>query len=439
MAMIFLRLRSSIIAIVVLLLANAPLGGYAPPKEKLADDVRTERWRQDLEFFARKFPAVQLDFRKLYSPVKFREDINDLERDAPRLPDSEIVLRLMRLVAAGKVSHITVHPQHELEFHPYPLKFFWYSDGPGLTAAKEEYKSALGTRVVRIGSMTPEQLESAVEPYLSHENQTWLHELSPDFMLTREVAGHFGLAQPDGSIEVTLARPGVEPFHLRIAPSAGEPRMVSAYDALALPVPLFRKRPADLYWYEYLPDSHALNIQYDSCQNDPKKPFRNFIQEMLRFVDGMKPEKVDRIIVDLRFNSGGDSSVIEPLMQGLLDRPQLSARGHLYVLIGRSTFSSGVMAAIEFRNKLQAILVGEPSGSAPNEYGEIKTFALPNSKILVQYTTKYFRLLKDSNPRTLAPDLPVQRSIADFLSGHDQVLETALKHPLTADQPSIPK
>jgi hypothetical protein len=87
-----------------------------------------------------------------------------------------------------------------------------------------------------------------------------------------------------------------------------------------------------------------------------------------------------------------------------------------------------MMAAVEFRNSLHALLIGEPSGSPPNEYGEIKDFTLPHSKIDVQYTTRYFRLLTDSNPQTLEPDLTVHRSIADFLSGRDPALDVALKH-----------
>lgn len=150
---------------------------------------------------------------------------------------------------------------------------------------------------------------------------------------------------------------------------------------------------------------------------------------MFRFVDGAHgANKVERVIVDLRFNSGGDSGVIDPLIDGLKSRPWLSTRGRLYVLTGSGTYSSGMMAAVEFRDSLHALLVGEPSGSPPNEYGEIKDFILPNSKIDVQYTTRYFRLLADSNPQTLEPDLTVHRSLADFLSGRDPVLEVALKH-----------
>jgi len=383
---------------------------------------------------------VQADFRKLFPPAKFQEDIRDLERDVPQLSDAEIILRLMRLVAAGRVSHTWVEPQDNLEFHPYPLRFSWYSDGAALIRATKEHKSALGARIVRIGSMTPEELEAAVEPYLSHENQPWLHQLSPEFMLTREVAEHFGLAGPDGRLEITLARPGDEPFQLRVTPSSATEDMISATDALKLPAPLFRKRPDDWYWYEYLPGSRALYIQYSSCQDNPKKSFKEFAGDVFRFVDSLHgPDEVERVIVDLRFNSGGDSSVIDPLIEGLQSRPRLTASGRLYALIGRETFSSGMMAAVQLRRDLHAILMGEPTGSPPNEYGEVKSFTLPNSKIIVRYTTKYFRLLKNSNPQAVEPDVLIQRSIADFLSGHDQVLEAAIKQRPLVIQPASSK
>jgi len=345
----------------------------------------------------------------------------------------------MKLLAQAGVSHVTLDPEGELEFHPYPLQFFWYSDGAALTFARAEYKSALGARIVRIGSMTPEELESAVAPYLSHENLPWLHELSPDFMMNREVADHFGLAGTDGAVEVTFERPGAKQFRLRVAPVSANSQghMISATEVLHLPVPFHRKRPNAWYWYEYLTDSRSLYIQYNRCRNDPKKSFKTFTRELFRFVDGLRATaKIERVIVDLRFNSGGDSSVVEPLLQGLQSRPQLTTKGRLYVLIGRGTFSSGMMAAINFREDLHAILIGEASGSRPNEYGEVKTLTLPYSKIEIRYTTKYFRLLEDSDPLTLEPDIPIQRSIADFLSGHDQALDTALNYRWHMDQPA---
>jgi C-terminal processing protease CtpA/Prc len=128
--------------------------------------------------------------------------------------------------------------------------------------------------------------------------------------------------------------------------------------------------------------------------------------------------------------------VIDPLIEGLQKRPQLSDKGRLYVLIGRGTFSSGMMAAVRFRQDLAAILVGEGSGSPPNEYGEVESFILPNSNIQIEYTTKFFRLIEDSDPQMLEPDISVQLSIADLLSGHDPVFETALKHRWPVNQPA---
>lgn len=434
MASIFPKLRPwQIVLTAFLLLADAALGTYAlfkkSPISSPDREVRETRWREDLEFFGQRFPSVQVDFGKLYSPDKFSAAIRDIETDVPRLSDSEIILRLMRLVALGNVSHVTVDPEGDLDFHPYPLDFSWYSDGPALTWAPKEYQSALGARIVRIGSKSPEEMESAVAPYLSHENLVWLHQVSPDFILNREVAEHFGLTDGEGRLELTLAKSDGKQSHVRVAPSAtSKADMVSVFDALHLPTPLYRKNPGDSYWYEYLPDAGTLYIQYNRCRDNPKNPFKKFTREIFKFADKLRSsKKIERMIVDLRFNSGGDSTIIDPLLQGLESRPWLSSKGHLFVLTGPGTYSSGMMAAVALRQD-SAILIGQPCGSPPNEYGEVKAFTLPNSKIEIRYTTRYFRLLEDSDPLTLEPDVVVQRSISDFLSGKDQVLETALKY-----------
>jgi|SRR5579864_2287063 len=455
MPLTFPKLRPwQITLTVLLLLADLALGTYAllkrTPSSRLPSRLQAPakpevhgtgeiRWREDLEFFDQRFLSVQVDSDKLYPLAEFHDDVADLERDARSLSDSEVILRLMRIVAKAGVAHNTVETEGKLDFHPYPLQFFWYSDGAAVTRAPEEYKVALGARIVRIGSMTPEEFESAVSPYLSYENLPLLHDLSPDFMMNREVADHFGLADADGVLEFTLERPGAKQFRLRVTPVSADSQehMISATEALHLPDPLYRKRPNSWYWYEYLADSRSLYIQYNRCRNDPKKSFKAFTQELFRFVDDLRnPKKIERVIVDLRFNSGGDSSIVEPLLEGLKSRSRLSAKGHLYALIGRSTFSSWMMAAINFREDLHAILIGEASGSKPNEYGEVKTLTLPNSEIKIRYTTKYFQLLQDSDPLALEPDIPIRRSIADFLSGQDQVLDAALKHPLSVNQPT---
>jgi C-terminal processing protease CtpA/Prc len=261
------------------------------------------------------------------------------------------------------------------------------------------------------------------------------------------------IADKNGEVTLTLTKPDGQPFTLSIAPAKTNTTfsLVTAQAALHLPVPLYRKHN-DIYWFEYLPESKALYIQYDACQNDPKKPFKDFARELFAYAD---TNGVERTIVDLRFNSGGDSSVADPLLKGLRTRPSLNAPGHLFVLTGPMTFSSGEDAVENFHNsfdiatpkmvdgfywihsqktdapstRFNATLVGEPTGGKPNCFGEVKTFELPNSKLNVAYTIKYFQLASDGDPLTREPDITVTRSLADYLAGRDPVLETVLKLP----------
>jgi C-terminal processing protease CtpA/Prc len=138
---------------------------------------------------------------------------------------------------------------------------------------------------------------------------------------------------------------------------------------------------------------------------------------------------VDRTVVDLRFNAGGDSRVVKPLIDGLKSRKSLSAEGHLYALIGPITYSSGMMAAMDFKDELHAVLVGEPTGGKPNSFGEVKRATLPNSNLTIYYPTKYFRPISDGDPESIMPDVTVRLTLEDFLAGRDPVLEAALSHP----------
>jgi hypothetical protein len=225
--------------------------------------TREERWQQDLNFFAREFPNDHMDFAKIYSKEKFAAEMASIEQATPQSSDAQIILRLMRLVANGHVGHTHVlFPPQPMAFHRLPLTLYWYSDGLGLIAAAPEYKDALGARVVRIGTMTPQQLETAVEPYIAHENDTWLHELSHGYMIVEELLNELKLTNADGRMEITFAKADEKQFVLSVAPEdwsvKGAP--LNASDALNLPVAPYQKHPQSFYWYEYLPDSQTLYI-----------------------------------------------------------------------------------------------------------------------------------------------------------------------------------
>jgi len=407
------------------LLLTAPL--YSVPNAHAQDD-RAARWQQDLEFFSNGLRASghavdfkrgistrgQIDFAKLYP--KFDTQMESLRADLPQTSDGEVVLALMRLVASANVAHNSVNTPNGFGFSSrLPLAFQWFADGPAVTGAAPEYASAIGTRVVRIGEWTPDEVLAQVAPYIAHENQAWLRIWAMEFLRPRAVLQHFHLLGADGRVTFTLQKPGGETFTLAVATADArtERRTIDA------PIPLFRSQPGKYYWHRYLEDSGTLYIQYNVCENDPKLPFAAFASQVLADADARHPR---RVVIDLRFNGGGNSRVIGPLKSGLAARRK--AAGGMYVLIGPGTFSSAELNAEELKRSLKATLVGEATGGKPGGYGEVKELKLPNSKLVVRYTTKNFGMQR--GPSMLEPDIAAPRTLADVIEGRDRALEAAI-------------
>jgi len=390
--------------------------------------ARASRWQEDLDYFARELPVRQKDFYLLMPKEEFERKVAELKDEVPQLSDAEIVLQLMRIVALLGVAHTEIERTHIL--HSYPIQMRWFSDRLAVVEAAPEYREALGSRVVRIGSMTPEKVEAAMAPYISHENDAHLHVRSPQLITMVELMRNEKIADDAGHLQLTCAKADGKEFTLKIdpmGPTETKQKLVNAADALHIQTALCNKHPKAFYWYEYLPDTQTLYIQYNKCQDEPGLPFQEYAQTLFAYADS---RPVQRVVVDLRFNGGGGSGIVKPLVEGLKSRPALTAKGHLYALIGSRTFSSAMFAVRDFRDGLQAILVGEPTGNKPNHYGQASLFELPNSKLEVQYSTKHFQLVKADDPPAFYPDVPVAVSLQDFLAGRDPVLEAVLHHPL---------
>jgi serine/threonine protein kinase len=398
-------------------------------KGRTTPTTREARWREDLEFFATTLNSGHRDFAKLVSRESFRRDLSELKSGAEHLSDSEIIIRLMREVASLGVAHATLDWRSDkFDFRFYPLRLHWFGDGLAVVGAAPSLRDAIGTRVVRIGSEVPEKVEAAVTPYIPHENQAWLHYQSPNYMVLDQLLTYLKIVPSKGRVEFTFEKSDGKRFSLDIPrwPLKAQTNLVTAWDALQIPTPLYRKQPEVAYWHEYLADAKTLYIQYNKCQNIGQS-FESFAREVLLFVDS---HSVERVIVDLRFNAGGDSRVVKPLIEGLKSRRSLCSQGHLYALIGPVTYSSGLMAAMDFKDELHAILVGEPTGGKPNGFGEVKRARLPNSSLAVYYPTKYFRPISDADPDSIVPDLPVSLTLEDFIAGRDPVMEKAITHSL---------
>jgi hypothetical protein len=112
-----------------------------------------------------------------------------------------------------------------------------------------------------------------------------------------------------------------------------------------------------------------------------------------------------------------------------------------------------VLNALELQQKTNAVFVGEPTSGSANHYGEYKIFILPNSKIRVHYSTKYFSTgifdlgsmntgdwlggFGYANPRypvsepdtnSFTPDVTTEPTGAEYVTGQDPILDYILAY-----------
>jgi hypothetical protein len=88
----------------------------------------------------------------------------------------------------------------------------------------------------------------------------------------------------------------------------------------------------------------------------------------------------------------------------------------LYGLIGRKTFSAAMMNALQLRDQMDAILVGEPTGARPNSYSEAAHFTLPDSHFEVSYSRLYYHLVP-GDPAGVIPDKFLPPTWDDYRAG----------------------
>jgi C-terminal processing protease CtpA/Prc len=382
------------------------------------------RRRQDLQYLAEALTRCHVrPFGKTPEPV-FRQAVADLDQAMGSLTEAQAVVGLARVVALLGDGHtaLSLRPDNT-RFRRLPLRLYWFPDGLYVTDATAAHPAARGLRVARIGDRTPAEADRGVGELISQDNAAAVLDQSPDYLTLGEVLAALGMADSPTRVGLILEGERGAPTTLDVDAVAEEAslRWLSTSDPSP---PLARQRNDQNYWYAYLAAERTLYLQYNRCREAADAPMAAFAREALAALDRGPAE---RVVVDLRRNTGGDSRVLRPFIDGLAARPTLLQRGRVFVVVGRHTYSSAVINALELRDETHALLVGEQTGGAPNGAGEVRSFRLPNSGLRVTYSTKYFTLVSGPGD-ALRPDLEVQESAADHFAGVDPALTAILAY-----------
>lgn len=380
-------------------------------------------FKQDLEYYAKTLPQKHINPFFKISKEEFESEIDLIKSKIDSLDEDAFLNELFKLTEAIGDEHTRVEPK-EMHHFNLPLQFGSFKEGIFVMETDSIHSGLLLAQLLTVNDVPVDEVMDKLKTIIVHDNLSYFNSLALYYLSNSFILN--GLNVTDSKEEVIYTFENTEgkivkvAFHLSCTG-----KMLKARQ----PAHPEKRSGTDHYWYTCLPVYRSVYFNYTNCKNDTKFPFEKFVLELFDSIAINKPEK---IVVDLRENGGGNSMVLEPFLQKIKNN-DLNKEGCFYVLIGKMTFSSALLNAINLKRNFNTILIGESTAGNINHYGEIRVFELPFTRAKVIYSTQYFEEWKGKNG-PLYPDVEIEYSIENFKNGQDEALEYIFRQELTMRQ-----
>jgi hypothetical protein len=406
----------------------------------LADATLLERdagWRHDLLFLAEEIKRIHYDPFRHIAEDAFDHLVQQQHDAIPTLTDDQIIVGIMRLVQTLGDGHSTVALWELGERLPdAPVEFYLFTEGLFVTAAAPAYRDVIGAQVVALGDHPVEQVIMALTEIISRDNPMWIQQCAPGLMRKPRVLHAMGLI-PDGSTLPITIRDGngaIRTIHIEASHGPFPDPLPADWPAVVKqsggPLPLYLKEGGH-YWFEYLADEKVLYFHYRTVRDHPDEPFDQFCD---RLFTSLNTSQVDKLVIDMRRNGGGNTFLHMPLFRGIARSEKLRQGTTLFVIIGRQTFSAAMNLVTYLESRcfewgIPLVFVGEPTGSSPNFVGETVIVRLPYSSLPVSISDLYWQTSWPEDARIwLPPQLYTPPTFAALRTGTDPALHAIFRY-----------
>lgn len=388
----------------------------------------------DLDYLAKELSEKHYNFFTVKSKEDFLSGINAIKQESEHLNDFQIALKAQQLIAKFGDSHTMLNFDPLLNAgQKLPIYLLWTSDGLHVIHTTPENKKILGSRVLSINDIPIATIIDSLSTLYTIDNQAVTKLLIPQAIPSLQILEYFGFADAEGA-KLGLHTPANQKETYWIKPSEMNRtnRVTIRPDSLAFSTANQNQVFTDFYFS----DEKIHYILYNKCLSkevalvygnremaDNLPSFKEFEEKVFT---ALTEEPVEKIVFDLRYNGGGSSAqgtaFAERLAKFLKENPTIKT----YVVLGRATFSSAIINAMDFKRLTDAVFIGEETAGKPNHFGEVRGFQLPASQLQVRYSTNYFKYT-DENTNTIIPDVAIEMSFSDFMKGIDPVYEWVKK------------
>ena len=441
--------------VIALCLSIVPALVSQPATISKAVSPTVSDWVHDIDEVSADIRLIHPDPFTQTGKLVFLRSIERLKEDVPKLTEEQRVVRLMQVVASLRDGHTQLEADNPRFAYWYPIRILDFPEGYFVTAARVDNADLSGAQVLEIGGKPVGEVMAAARSLMAAENSLDARvRLYP--VHNSGLMRGLGYTDSAGKLKVRFKLRNGKTVDRIITPSRTNGKAYKIDDATyewtympemygppigargdwlsaykGLPAVAFEtsdtSRPAFLT--ETLPLSARpmpeRDAYYVRCNYLSDTDFPEFIHRVMLQVDSLKPR---RLIIDLRFNFGGDGSKVRQAIQEFVTRAPSPPWKELYLLTGRRTFSAAVMLVAAFLNDTEVSVVGEPAGAPLNSFGDADARSLTRTGLVLYVSTRRNQLSSsDDLGEYTRVDIPAPISFSDYVAGRDPAVDAILR------------
>jgi hypothetical protein len=378
------------------------------------------QWREDLAFFAREIVARHGNAFHSIAQPRFDSLVAALDRRLDSLNDDQMYVELDRLANLIGDGHTFIAMPSDTPRFPFEVRRF--GTEYRVIAVARGAERILGTQLLKVQDTPTPLAIQRLWPLTPGDEHPSLRQARAENFLSMGMMLHgLGLTPVRDAVTLTLVDDTGQELRFNVHAVPASAADTLPWQDVFITPPLYAQNPRQHFWYQYLPEARTVYCSFRGYDSLPSRA-----ADLLAQLGRVRPEK---LVIDMRQNGGGDYTLgLRYLIEPVSRLSYLKRRGRLFVAIGVNTFSAGMANAAQFRTRTAAILVGETIGEKPNGFQEPREMRLPNSHLIVRYSTRYYRFV-DHGPNAVQPDHRVAPRWSEYRAGQDPVLEWILRYP----------
>ncbi len=385
----------------------------------LAQTANKIDWKEDLKVYKESLEQKHIDLYHSVSKETFLTEWSKIYDNVESLNDFDIILKLMRLTRRINDGHTAISlrniPTHRFPFEIEFIEGQWY-----VTKTLKENEQILKTALESINGIPIDTVAKKISGVAQFvENEYSLKERTSSYLTTAELLFHLNLIDSRGNAKFSFRDNNRKLLTANLEAITNEQWEGSEVSKIDLTIPEIKKPTIDNpnLWYTSISGTKAIYINFAGYPS-----FEEMQVFGAQLVSEIQEKQIKQVIIDMRDNGGGDLYVGTVLAYALNLADCIDWKKGVFVLTSNKTFSAATSNAALFKQLLNAKIVGQPTGSNPNGYQDMDSFTLPNSKLVITYSKRLFRLSPQENT-ALQPDIIINQQQHDFFMGIDSVLK----------------